>query len=82
MVRGPSLKLLDTLPHIRCPACDVQMEREKLHYECEKCGYTFDVDSEKKLPVFPEAELGGEEVQRRYQVMEQFHSMRWSARSG
>jgi predicted amidophosphoribosyltransferase len=82
MVRGPSLKLLDTLPHIRCPGCEVQMDREKLHYYCPKCGYTFDVDSEKKLPVFPDTELDDDEFQRRYQVMEQFHSMRWSARRG
>ncbi len=81
MVRGPSLRILDSLPHVRCPACDVQMSREHRHYECPRCSYTFDVDKEKNLPVFPEAELRATEVQRRHKVMEQFHSMRWSARA-
>ncbi len=57
------------------------MDQEELSYQCPKCGYAFAVDTEKKLPVFPEMELAGEEVQRRYQIMKQFHSMRWSARS-
>ncbi|MGD2175022.1 MAG: hypothetical protein PVJ27_06430 [Candidatus Brocadiaceae bacterium] len=79
-MRAPSLKLLETLPDIHCPRCELQMSLDGFKYNCPRCGYAFQVDTEKKLPVFPEKELVGKEVQRRYEIMKQFHSMRWSAK--